>query len=234
LYPGKSQILSFSYFRKNFENPIELKQTTNKNIKYVNSDNAVNSGIEIEFRTLLSSIFKNESASFLDNTTLFSNIAVIKSKVDISSFNETEKYRPMQGQSPYVFNAGIQYINKENGLIFSTNINRVGNRIAFSGNDDEPSIWEKARTFVDMQIAKTFKENKFEIKLNIQNLLAQNQIFYQNVDSKYVYTEPLSGLTNLIFTGDTNNENGYKESQDNLIWKIKNGSTISFSMTYNF
>lgn len=234
LYPGKGQILSFSYFRKNFENPIELKQATNKNIKYVNSDNAVNSGIEIEFRTLLSSIFKNESASFLDNTTLFSNIAVIKSKVDISSFNETEKYRPMQGQSPYVFNAGIQYINKENGLIFSTNINRVGNRIAISGNDLNPSIWEKARTFVDMQIAKTFKENKFEIKLNIQNLLAQNLIFYQNVDSKYVYTEPLSGLTNLIFTGDSNNENGYKKSKDDLIWKTKIGSTVSFSMTYNF
>ena len=73
-------------------------------------------------------------------------IAIIKSKVDISSFNEIEKSRPMQGQSPYVFNAGLQYMNKDNGWAVSTNINRVGNRIAISGNDNNPSIWEKVTT----------------------------------------------------------------------------------------
>jgi outer membrane receptor protein involved in Fe transport len=236
IYPGKGQLFSVSYFRKNFTNPIELKQTNNKNIKYVNVDSSINSGVEFEFRTLLNSIIKVEGASILDDITLFSNIAIIKSKVDISSFDEIEKSRPMQGQSPYVFNAGLQYMNKENGWAISTNANRVGNRIAIGGNDNNPSIWEKARTFVDMQVSKSFKDNKFEIKLNIQNILAQDLIFYQNnTPPKTVNTDPaFVSLSNIIFTGDSHNSNGYKVGVDDAIWITKFGRTFSLSATYNF
>jgi TonB-dependent receptor len=235
IYPGKGQLFSISYFRKNFTNPIELKQATNKNIKYVNADSAVNSGVELEFRTLLSSIFKSEKTTVFDDLTLFSNIAVIQSKVDISSFNETETSRPMQGQSPYVFNAGLQYMNKENGWVVSTNINRVGDRIAISGNDNEPSIWEKSRTFLDMQIAKSFKKNTFEIKLNVQNVLAQDLIFYQNNQSNQDNTvSAIDGLFNSVFTGDRFNNNGYNKDVDDAIWVTKFGRTFSLSMSYNF
>ena len=236
IYPGKGQLFSVSYFRKNFTNPIELKQTNNKNIKYVNADSSINSGFEFEFRTMLSSIFKFEGASFLEDLTLFSNIAIIKSNVDISSFNEPEKFRPMQGQSPYVFNAGLQYFNKENGWAVSTNINRAGNRIAISGNENNPSIWEKARTFIDMQVSKSFKDNKFEIKLNIQNLLAQDLIYYQNnTPTKKANSDPaIVSLTNIVFTGDGQNDNGYKAGLDDAIWITKFGRTFSLSFSYNF
>ncbi len=235
IYPGKGQLFSFSYFRKNFTNPIELKYTPNKNLSYYNADRAENSGVEFEFRSLLSSLFKYEGAAFLDDLTLFSNIAIIKSKVDISSFNEKEKSRPMQGQSPYVFNAGLQYMNKDNGWAVSTNINRVGNRIAISGNDSYPTIWEKARTFVDMQISKSFQKNKFEVKLNIQNVLAQDLIFYQNnTPNAYNNDTAITSLTNLVFTGDGHNNNGYKAGVDDAIWITKFGRTFSLSATYNF
>ena len=236
IYPGKGQVFSVSYFSKKFTNPIELKQTGNKNIKYVNADSCVNTGIELEFRTLLSSVIKTKGTSILDDITLFSNLAIIQSKVEISSFNEVEKSRPMQGQSPYVFNAGLQYLNKDNGWAISSNINRVGNRIAISGNDDNPSIWEKSRTFIDMQISKSFKNNKFEVKLNIQNLLAQDLIFYQNnaPSNKINYTSTFTNLTNVIFTGDSNNENGYNPNVDDAIWITKFGRTLSLSMSYNF
>ncbi len=236
IYPGKGQLFSVSYFRKKFTNPIELKYTPNKQLSYFNADTAINSGIEFEFRSLLSSIIKLEGASILDDITLFSNIAIIKSKVDISSFNEIEKSRPMQGQSPYVFNAGAQYLNKENGWAISANANRVGNRIAISGNDSNPSIWEKARTFIDMQFSKSFKDNKFEVKLNIQNILAQDLIFYQNnTPPKTVNNDPaIVSLTNIIFTGDSHNDNGYKAGVDDAIWITKFGRTFSLSATYNF
>jgi len=237
VYPGKGQLISFSYFRKNFSNPIELKQTTNKNIKYVNADRALNTGIELEFRTLLNSVFKSENTTILDDITLFSNLAIIKSKVDVSSFHESDDSRPMQGQSPYVFNAGLQYMNKENGWVISSNLNRVGNRIAISGNDNNPSIWEKARTFVDMQLAKSFKNNQFEIKLNIQNILAQDLIFYQNntPDGNNDFNIPaIVAKSNSIFTGDRRNNNGYNAQIDDAIWITKFGRTFSLSATYNF
>lgn len=237
-YPGSGQLFSVSYFVKKFKDPIEvIQQVNNRTIGYENANSAKNNGIEVEFRTLLSSIFNSENTPFLKDLTLFSNIAFIKSKVDVSNVNNgnAETNRPMQGQSPYVFNAGLQYINKESGWILSTNVNRVGNRIAFASSEVKPAIWEKARTFLDLQIAKTFYENKLEVKLNAQNILAQDLIFYQNNYRERAYN--LSGfesMVNYISTGDSHNEDGYDSKDDDAIWVTKFGPTLSLSLTYNF
>lgn len=238
LYPGKGQLLSFSYFSKNFTDPIEIKQEiNNKTVTYQNATSAKSSGIEIEFRTLLSSLIASESGNFLNDITLFSNLAIINSDVDVSNFKgvKSDKKRPMQGQSPYVFNAGLQYINKESGISISTNINRIGDRMAYASSEVNPAIWEKGRTFLDMQIAKSFYNNKLELKLNIQNILAQDLVFYQNnyrsVDREQ---SAFSVLTNQIFTGDYYNENGFDANVDDVVWITKYGRTFSLSMSYNF
>ena len=237
-YPGKGQLFSVSYFLKKFKNPIEIiQQSLNRTLSYGNANSAKSSGIEMEFRTLLSSIFNAESMVLLDDLTLFSNLAIIKSNADVSNINNAnpEKSRPMQGQSPYVFNAGLQYANKDNGWIVSTNINRVGNRIVFGSSEIEPSLWEKARTFLDVQIAKSFYKNKIELKLNIQNILAQDQIFYQNIYTEDVtQSSTFTNLSNVIFTGDPLNEDGYDPKTDDVILRNKFGRVISLSMTYNF
>jgi outer membrane receptor protein involved in Fe transport len=238
-YPGKGQLFSVSYFLKKFKNPIEIiQQYNNRTLTYGNANSAKCSGIELEFRTLLSSIFNAESMVLLDDLTLFSNLAIIKSNVDVSNLNNgnsDEQSRPMQGQSPYVFNAGLQYANKDNGWIVSTNINRVGNRVVFGGTKQVPTLWEKARTFLDVQIAKSFMKNKIELKLNVQNILAQDQIFYQNIPFKDVsQASALTTLTNSIFTGDPLNKNGYDSDKDDVILRTKFGQTFSLTMTYNF
>ncbi|MEC4047979.1 outer membrane beta-barrel protein [Flavobacterium sp. SUN046] len=239
IYPGKGQLFSVSYFKKYFQDPIELKQElNNKTVTYRNANSAVNSGVEFEFRTLLSSIFNAENAPLLDDITLFSNIAIIKSKVDLSNFTSStnnEKERPLQGQSPYVFNGGIQYMNKDNGWVVAANVNRVGNRIAFGGSEVEPSIWEKSRTFLDMQISKSFYNNKLELRFNAQNILAQDLIFYQNKTNNSVnHDAAFVSLTNTVFTGSSHNDNGYNKNLDDTIWVTKFGRTFSLSISYNF
>lgn len=237
-YPGKGQMFSVSYFNKRFTDPIEIiLGINNKTVTYQNASSAKNSGFEFEFRTLLSSIINSESSTIMDDITLFSNIAIIKSQVDVSNVSSAnpEKSRPLQGQSPYVLNAGAQYLNKENGWAFSTNLNRVGNRILYASSEIEPAIWEKARTFLDVQIAKNLYKNKIELKLNIQNILAQDLIFYQNKKIENPNLgNTLTNLTNLVFTSDPLNENGYNSKVDDLLWKTKNGRTFSLSFTYNF
>ncbi len=237
-FPGKGQLFSVSYFIKKFKDPIEvIQQVNNRTVGYENANSAKNNGLEIEFRTLLSSIFKSGKETILDDLTLFSNAAFINSKVDVSNINNAnrEKSRPMQGQSPYVLNAGLQYLNKDNGWIISTNVNRIGNRIAFASSEVKPAIWEKARTFLDLQIAKTFNQNKMELKLNIQNILAQDLIFYQNNYREITYDiSPFEGMINDAFTGDLNNEDGYDSRDDDAIWVTKFGRTFSLSFTYNF
>jgi hypothetical protein len=243
VYPGKGQLFSFSVFTKTFTNPIEIKAAPNpKEIYYWNAPSAKNSGFEIEFRTLLSSLLGKEAGSASDNFTLFSNLAFIYSEVTVGTepgLPETDKFRPMQGQSPYVLNAGLQYMN--NGWSASTSLNRVGNRIAIVGSPSaasgvgEPTLWEKSRTLLDLQISKTFMDNKFEIKLNVQNLLAQDQIFYRNNDTRVRTNENYSTILDSDFEKLLFNANNfYNPDKDDLVWSTKFGRTFSLSATYNF
>jgi hypothetical protein len=238
-FPGKGQLFSASLFYKDFINPIELQALANNSNQYKNADSGTNYGVEIEFRTLLSSILGSKENKFFDDLTIFSNLAVIRSEVDISNLVASAVATPLQGQSPYVFNAGLQYLNKELGWSLSGNINRVGDRITIHGNQSTgnpvPAFWEKARTFLDFQIAKSFFKDKIEIKLNIQNALAQDLVFYQNNDN--VGSEEIKGFmafTNKVFIGDSQNKNGYDNKVDDLVWKTNFGQSFSFTMTYNF
>jgi hypothetical protein len=85
-----------------------------------------------------------------------------------------------------------------------------------------------------MQIAKTMFKNKLELKFNIQNLLAQDLIFYQNNYRNTVEYGSLETLANHIFTGDFHYENGYNKADDDVIWRTKFGRTFSLTVTYNF
>jgi hypothetical protein len=237
IYPAKGQMFTVSYFMKKFTDPIEvIQQVNNKTISYQNALSAVNSGIEMEFRMVLSSLFNAEKAPFLEDITWFSNVSVIKSIVDVSNVNgaNTETERPMQGQSPYLFNSGLQYMNKESGLVISANINKAGNRIAYGSSEVKPAIWEKGRTFLDMQIAKSFFDNKLELKLNIQNILAEDLIFYQNNYRNSVNYGTLETLGNYVFTGDYHYQNGFNSADDDAIWQTNFGRSFSLSVTFNF
>jgi len=237
-FPGKGQLFSTSLFYKNFKNPIEIQALANNSNKYQNAAAGTNFGMELEFRLLLSAFTTSKENKFLNDVTVFSNIAIIRSKVDISNLNPTAIDSPLQGQSPYVFNAGLQYLNKEIGWSFSSNINRVGDRISIHGNqttgNPAPAYWEKGRTFLDFQLAKSFWSNKIELKLNIQNALAQDLIFYQNNFSGSNEVKGFDAFINNVFIGDSQNKNGYNSDEDDLISSNTFGRVFSFVMTYNF
>ncbi len=241
VYPGKGQLFSVSAFYKQFTNPIELQAQANNSNQYKNAKSGTNRGVEIEYRILASSIFGTENTKILEDLTLYSNLAIIRSKVDIGNLvtSATLTDIPLQGQSPYVFNSGLQYLNKELGWSGSVNLNRIGDRIAIHGNQTPggatPAYWEKGRTFLDLQLAKSFLKNKLELKLNVQNVLAQDLIFYQNNDT--IAGDSVSGFNaffNSVLTGDSQNKNGYDSNTDDLVWRTKFGSTFSLSVNYSF
>ena len=239
IYPGKNQLFSVSAFYKRFDNPIEVVAGVNNNeVTYENALSAINYGYELEFRTVLSSLFNYEKSYLLNNITLFSNVSVINSNVDVNNLakvSDPRKSRQMQGQSPYVFNAGLQFLDADLGWSFAANVNRVGNRIAIVGNTEvRPDLWEKSRTFLDCQLSKTFYNKKMELKLNVQNILGQDLIYYQNRDLGKTNESGFSAIVNKIFTGDSQNKNGYNSDEDDLIWVTKYGKTFSLSLTYNF
>ncbi|MGB3949004.1 MAG: TonB-dependent receptor [Bacteroidia bacterium] len=213
-YPGAGQLISASGFYKNFTNAIEQanRPDVTRELYYVNVPKATNIGLELEYRLKLSTLIGNDSSTFLSSTTLYTNFAYIKSKVDVSQINgAVANERPLQGQSPIIINAGAQYMNPNNGWGISASYNLVGRRIYIVGSINEPDYWEKSRNIVDLQIVKRIKEN-FELKLNIRDVLAQNLVFYQDIDKN----------------------NKYNETIDNTMTNSSFGQTISFGVSYKF
>jgi hypothetical protein len=237
MFLKKSQLISGTVFYKKFENPIEQisRADVSNEVTFKNVPTALNYGFEIELKLIPGEIFKCDSASFLKNISFNSNLAIIRSVVDVSNIIGTPyKERPLQGQSPYVFNAGLTYEFDRIKLNVTTNINRVGDRISILGNVNQPDIWEKGRTFLDFQLAKTFFKKKLEVRMNLQNSLAQKQIFYQNNYFSANDNTKGQNFLNSILVGNKKNDNSYNEKRDDLIWSTIYGRTISATISYKF
>ena len=235
-FPGRGQLMSATIFYKNFTNSIEQvsRPDVTNEISFKNAPTASNYGLELEARTLISNLIHSDTSSFFDKMTVYSNLAIIRSTVDVSKvLGSAESSRPLQGQSPYVFNAGLQYNDKRFNWSAALNVNRVGQRIAIVGNVNEPDLWENARTFIDLQLTKSFWKNRAEFKVNIQNILAQNQIFYQNSGVERS-VKGANGFFNTVFVGDKNNSNGYNEDTDDVVWNTRFGRTISATLSIKF
>ncbi len=220
-FPGSGQIISTSVFYKDFNNPIEntvfFGGSGSRTYTFRNVTNAVDYGIELEYRTKLSKIDSLFNSNALDNFTFYTNLTFVKSVVDLSNVatavTDEEKYRPMQGQSPYLINGGLVYQNDSIGFGASVLVNRIGRRIAFVGTNGYQDIYENPRTVLDFQLVKTvFKNKQGEIKLNASDIFNQNAIFYQ----------------------DFNHSKKYEAAEDKVIQGIKFGRNFSFSFAYKF
>lgn len=234
-FPGRGQLFSATIFYKNFINPIEQKSRPDVvgEISFQNVPSATNYGLELEARSLISTIFGMDTSSLFDDLTVYSNLSIIRSQVDVSDVaGSVADSRPLQGQSPYVFNAGIRYDNARNQWGVALNVNRVGQRIYIVGNVNEPDLWEQGRTFLDLQITKGFWKGRAQFKLNIQNILAQDQVFYQNNFTARSEAKGLNGFFNTIFIGDKNNAKGFDKDIDQRVWKTNFGRTFSASISF--
>jgi TonB-dependent receptor len=215
-FPGSGQIFTVSTFYKKFTNPIELISRSGVSgaaeLYYANVPTAENYGLELEYRVKLNIFNKKTKNLFLNGATVYTNFALIRSKVDTRSINGSEgDSRPLQGQSPYIVNAGLNYDLGTTGWSANASYNIVGARIFSVGNVQEPSVWEKSRSVLDFQIAKKF-QNNLEIKFNVRDLLAQDLVFYQDL-----------------------NKNGKFDKLTDNQWQVtKFGQTVSFSVSYTF
>lgn len=194
IYPGKSQLLSVSAFYKKFTNPIEFILSPNapSEATYENKPTSTLYGVEAEFRVLLSTLFgkKNEN-TLLSKFTLSGNGAYMKSEVPLglSKDSSTELSRPLQGQSPYIVNGSLGYSDEKTGLSSTLSVNRIGERLVLGGSRLLPDVYDRERTVIDFQIAKTFYDSKVELKFNIRDLLAQNITTYFDYDKTKSFTE---------------------------------------------
>lgn len=203
VYPRAGELFTVGVFYKYFKNPIEQVYSFGSGgastYNFANPNSATAYGAELEFRKKLS--FSN----VLQNFTFQSNLSYIKSKVKDETLSID---RPLQGQSPFVINAGLMYDLEKQGISATLLYNQIGKRIAFVGSVEQPDTYESSRPLLDFQFSKKLLKNKAEIKLNVQDLLNRTLYFYQNADGNtsfdkqndpYRFTRKYGTTFNLIF-----------------------------------
>jgi TonB-dependent receptor len=196
-FPGLNQLLAVTLFYKDFQKPIEQitdKGSTTTLYTFINTPRATAYGAELEFRAKWTALRYLVEWKQWENFSIYGNFAYVQSRVDQSNIPGIgEKYRQMQGQSPYIINTGINYTNAEKGTSVTLSFNRIGRRLWSVGTTGAVGnryleIWEAPRSVLDIQLSqKVFKNG--EIKLNIADLLNQRLNFYQDVDGNGKFTK---------------------------------------------
>jgi TonB-dependent receptor len=169
-YPSKNENISIGFFYKYFINPIESELIGGSNIIYTyrNALSARTFGAEIETRKSFNGL---TNSAFIDKFSLVLNAALIHSRVDLGDVGNQEKERAMQGQSPYIFNAGLNYSDPASGWQFNASYNIFGKRIYAVGDlDQNATQYELSRNQVDLTVSKNLSQ-RWEVKLGVQDLL---------------------------------------------------------------
>ncbi|HRI62226.1 MAG TPA: TonB-dependent receptor, partial [Saprospiraceae bacterium] len=182
-FPSGSQVLSVGGFYKTIENPVEFSldiAQVSTTFTYENEKSARVYGLEFEARKNFDFI---GDAKIFKDFSLFANLALIKSELTFEDGSQAKQDRPLQGQSPYVLNVGLQYENLESGWFGSMIVNRIGRRLAFAGvdptyGDTRRDIYEEPRTVLDFQVGK--KIGRFNLKFTVGDLLKQDLTYYQD------------------------------------------------------
>ena len=171
LYPKTGENISVSLFNKNFIKPIEQivadgSVPSNLLLTYTNPKSAILYGIEIEIRKKI-----NSWIDFYTNTSLMNS--------NVKGLN-----RQMQGQSNYMVNGGINLHKKKE--ILNITYNRIGDRISSVGFQGYADIFENSRNILD--VVFLHKINKGEIKLAINDVVAQPSVYYQKTKGNLIKT----------------------------------------------
>jgi outer membrane receptor protein involved in Fe transport len=217
IFPGAGNIISITPFYKKFNNPVESAvqpNTGGRAFTFLNAKSATNFGVELEWRTSLTLLDKLLSTNFFKNLNFYTNYAWIKSEVDLKGTDaQVLGSRPLQGQSPYVFNGGLQYSMPDKGIDLTLAANRIGRRVAFVANESQFLIYENSRTVLDFSVSKKF---------------------FKKLTARAVFGDLLANSQPLIFYQDSNNNGSYEAGTDIESFKYKFGWTSNFSLGYTF
>lgn len=174
-YPSNGELFTVALFYKHFTTPIERAGRASGNgINYVfmNPNSATSYGVEVEMRKNIKNILD-------ERLSVVANASFIRSRVDASNLPAQIPDRFLQGQSPYLVNAGVYY----NGDKWQANIlyNVIGKRIYAVGDlQGNQTIWEMPRHVIDANIAAKLTK-RLELRLGVQDLL--NQPFLLRMDA---------------------------------------------------
>jgi len=200
--PG--EVFAVSSFYKNLKNPIELsyaegQTASNPIVQFKNVDNATIAGLEFELRLGLGNLIDE-----LSNFYIGSNLSLIYSNIDIAPSELAQRLaidsssattRVLQGQSPYVLNLDLSYINESWGTVAGLYFNTFGERLSKVSANVNPDVYEQPAPLLNFTLSQKLINN-FTLNFGVKNLLNAS---YKEVarfkDIDYTFYEYQSGIT---------------------------------------
>ena len=182
----KGQIVSVSAFYKGFVNPIELTAfdaTSPNSFTPRNVGNATVTGVEFELRKSLDfvhPVFSKLSFN-LNATVVNSSVEMtdeeIAGRAIAARTNETiSDTRVMVGQSPYLINAGLTYLDRDLGWEGNISFNTQGERLSIVGIGNVPDVYEKPFDSLNFKLSKQLGATKqWKVSVGVQNILADTK-----------------------------------------------------------
>ena len=190
-YFGLADSLSVGWFRKTFDEPIEIGkvQAQNDIFTWFNGEEAELQGVEVELRKDLPFGAWFDAGDAWNAFTLAANMSLIDSEVTLFGAGETaadvpvtgsrriarlfENKRSLSGQSDLLGNLILAYAPYAGGLEGSLALNYAGERIVLVGAENAPNIVEGARAQLDFLLRYAFDLRGFplEAEFKARNLL---------------------------------------------------------------
>ena len=183
-YMKNNQTIALSGFFKTFNNPIEMASFAQdvNSLQPRNVGDAEVLGVELETRFNFSFL-----STKLENFSLNSNVSFIQSRVrfdkgpngtyegKLNGLREGEElgdYRDMQGQAPYIINAGIAYKNNEKGIDAGLFYNVQGPKLVIVGINRAPDIYSVPFHSLNFNAFKTLGlDDQYQIGVGVANIL---------------------------------------------------------------
>ncbi|ABF89166.1 TonB-dependent receptor [Myxococcus xanthus DK 1622] len=169
-FAGENEVLAASAFYKRFQDPIErvIRNPESGDLSFENAAGANTYGLELEARASLARLTETLKA-----VRVGANLTLIQSDVDLGDPNvvgaQTNRNRPLQGQSPYVINLNVGYSRPESGTELTVLYNVYGRRISEVGVQGLPDIYEVPFHRVDISLTQQL--GSAQLKLTAANLL---------------------------------------------------------------
>lgn len=170
-FPSLKEVLAFSVFFKQFEDPIEpiLFGAGERGVTtFQNAEGATLIGLELEARKSLEFL-----ARPLRWFGLVGNLTLAQSKIRLaenSSLIVTNESRPLVQQAPYVLNLALDYSNDETGTSGRLLYNVTGPRISEVGAEGLPDVYVQERGVLDLTLQQKLLD-ALSLRLAIRNIL---------------------------------------------------------------
>ncbi len=234
-FPRKAEVVAVSAFAKWFDDPIEevVAARIPPKSSFANAKAAVNYGVEAEFRKALDFLAPKDNKKarqVLRDLSIGANFAYIYSRVELyppcyppgaepvegkvelencrPEFDvATSRVRPLQGQSPWVVNAFIDYDNSDTGTNVRVMYNSFGRRIEAVSAFGLPNIYQEPMHMIDLVASQrlfAFKRNEFgdlrdelTLSFEVSNLLNTPELYTQG-DDKFTTYRTRDGLSFML------------------------------------